>query len=268
MPWKMDGDSIVVDNGNPVWIYPDKKETGLDAQKVLTNLGVAQNEAKTRKEMISTLEAQLVPIKDIDDIAAFMTLANSSIATVKGLDDKQLIDAGEVTKVTQQYVDQIAATKLTHETAMSVEKTISSGHEAQVKNLLFANAFNGSKFISDKTSEAFTPDVALALFGSRMDVEEINGQKTIVGLMADGKTKLVSLSSPGSNADSEEVIEQLINEHKDRNLWLKGIDGGGGAQGGGHSSNGKKTVSRSEFDKWTPTDQSNFVVTDGGTVID
>ncbi len=112
MPWKMDGDKIVVQDGHPVWVYPEGKESPFNAESALSRINELTTESVGRKKKLQDQEEKLKVLEGIDNPGEFVKTAKEAIKTVKNLDDKKLVDAGEVEKVKQSvastYKEKIA----------------------------------------------------------------------------------------------------------------------------------------------------------------
>ncbi|MGX2950047.1 hypothetical protein ACWIUA_03935 [Ursidibacter sp. B-7004-1] len=86
---------VVVQNGCPVYVYDDGKEVAYDVPQAVSKITALNAEAKKHREEKESVEAKLKAFEGIDDPAK----AKKALETVKNLDDKKLIDAGEVEKV-------------------------------------------------------------------------------------------------------------------------------------------------------------------------
>lgn len=245
MPFKYSPDgTIALQDVNgvklPVFINADGKEAPFDADATVGTIGRLNAEAKTHREGKEAAEKLLKGFEGITDPAA----ALKALGIVKNLDDKKLVDAGEVEKVkaevTKALEQQYAPFKSKAETL-----------EQQLNNLLVGGVFGGSKFVATKfaaADAAAATEIAKALFGNRFKVED----GKVVGYDAQGN-KLYSRTRPGELADAEEAIEMIVESYPHKASILKGSGAsGGGAGGSGQGGGGKKTMTRAQFDALDP----------------
>lgn len=246
MPFKYDdqGNLVTQDVAGkklPVFIHADGKETGFDADGTIATISRLNGEAKTHREGKEAAEAALKPFKDagITDAAA----AVQALKTVKNLDDKKLIDAGEVEKIREAAIDSVRK-------EYEPFKTKATELEQQLYGEKIGGAFARSKFISEKV--AIPADMVQAAFGGRFKVQD---GKTIA-LDSNGQ-QIFSRVKHGEPADFEEALEIMIDQYPNKAAILKGSGAsGGGASGGGQGGGGgKKTVTRSQFDAMPPEQQ-------------
>ena len=269
MAWKMEGDNIAMQDGHPVWIYEDGKESPFNAESALKTIKDVTAESISRKEKIRGLESKLEPLAGIDEPAEFIKTAKEALETVKNLDSKKLIDAGEVetlkASVAATYKEKITGM----ETAFSAKEKeyldAIKSKDANISNLLIKGAIGRADFITEKT--VLTPSIAYDVFKSNFQIEDNDGQPVAVATRKDGH-KIMSLKDPGKYADINEALETLVNEHPDKDRLLKGIDGGGGKPP--HSGTGNTTgkfITRSAWDGMDPVSQGEYVKS-GGRVKD
>jgi hypothetical protein len=84
----------ILKDGNPVYTDDAGKEVTYDPVAMHISIGRLNNESKTHREAKEALEETVKAFKDIDPVADAKALK-----TVANLDDKKLIDAGEVERV-------------------------------------------------------------------------------------------------------------------------------------------------------------------------
>ena len=87
--------NAVLQDGKPVYVHDDGKEVPFDAPGAMAKIASLNAEAKTHREAKEAAEAKLKAFDGIEDAEA----AKKALATVKNLDDKKLVDAGEVEKL-------------------------------------------------------------------------------------------------------------------------------------------------------------------------
>ncbi len=83
MPWKMDGEHIVVQDGKPVWIEPDGKELPFDAEHSLNKIKELNSESAARRKELREAQERLKPFAEIDDPADWIERAHKALSTVK-----------------------------------------------------------------------------------------------------------------------------------------------------------------------------------------
>jgi hypothetical protein len=222
---------VVVEDGKPIYIHDDGKEIPFDAKAAFIKIKEQGTENKTWREKYQALETKLEPFQDLDPEEA-----RKALDTVKNLEDKQLIDAGEVETVKKNlaasYEENLNNTKKSYEQKMQELNGKLDQQNNNIEELLLLGAFERSPFIREKTN--LTPDIAYASFKKGLQVEyDKEGKPHVVGYV-DGE-KLFSRKDPGKLADPEEAIEMIINAYpyKDRILRGSGQGGSGGGPGGG-----------------------------------
>ena len=221
---------VVVEDGKPIYVHDDGKEIPFDAAQAFTKIKDLNTENKTWRQKFEETEKKLEPFQDLDP-----EVARKALDTVKNLEDKQLIDAGEVETVKKNlaasYEENLNNTKKSYEQKMKDLDAKLQRQNENIEELLLLGAFERSPFIREKTN--LTPDIAYASFKKGLQVEyDKEGRPHVVGYV-DGE-KLFSRKDPGKLADPEEAIEMIINAYpyKDRILRGSGQGGSGGGPGG------------------------------------
>ncbi len=270
MPWKMDGETISMEDGNPVWVHSDGKAVGFNAESALKNLKDVTAESISRKEKIREFETKIAPFAGIENGAEYVKTANEALETVKNLDGKKLIDAGEVetlkASVAATYKEKITGMEAAFATKENDYKSAIETKDSNISNLLIKGAIGRADFIESRT--VLTPSIAYDVFKGNFQIEEQDGQAKAVATRKDG-TKIMSLKDPGSYAGINEALETLVNEHPDKDRLLKGVDGGGGSppNGGGQSNSSVKYISRASWDTLGAVAQMKYAKS-GGRVKD
>ena len=242
MPYKTDAQGAIVTqvvNGVPlpVFIHADGKEAPLDGDATVSTIGRLNAEAKGHREAKEAAETALKTFEGITDPQAAIKALN----TVKNLDEKKLVDAGERDKAISEAVK---ALEEKHAPILQERDTL----RGQLNDHLIGGAFTGSKFIADKFAAKGPAgvEIARALFAKHLKVED----GKVVAYDANG-AKLYSRTKPGELAGADEAIELLVDAypHKDHILGGSGASGGGaqgGNGGGGSQQKGSFGGSRSE----------------------
>jgi hypothetical protein len=232
-------------DGKPLFVHDDGKTIAFDAPGTLATISRLNAEAKGHREEKEALATKMKAFEGIDDPAK----ALKALETVKNLDDKTLIDAGQVEKVKQEaraaFDEQLKAIEKTYEPIVAERDK----YKSDFFNEVVGGAFSRSKFIADKL--AIPGDLAQAKFGSNFLIED----GKVVGKNAAGE-RIFSRTRPGEIATFDEALESLIEDYPHRDTILKGIGAsGGGAGGSTRMVGGKKTMLRSQFDALDPAAQ-------------
>lgn len=237
--WKMDGDKIAVDaNGDPIYIGADGKEQSIAHDAIARR----NAEAKQHREAKEAAEAELkkyeVNGKRIDP-----TEAVKAIETVKNVDAKKLIDAGEVEKVKDDIKRQFEQQLAEKDTALSTA-------QQRIDAMLVDSVFKGSEFISERV--AMPRDFFEAAMRNNFKVEE----GKVVAYDRSGN-RLMSKKVPGEYADANEALELLVEMHPQKDTILKAPEGGGtgGGGGGGNRGTGRR-MTRADFEQLDPAQQA------------
>ena len=222
---------VVVSDGKPVYVHDDGKEIPFDAPAAMQKISGLNAEAKQHREAKEAAEAKLKAFDGIEDASA----ALKALETVKNLDDKKLIDAGEAEKVKAETV-KLYEEKLANADA---EKIRSQFHAE-----LVGGSFARSKVIAEKL--AIPADVAQAFFGRHFSVSE-DGK--IVAKDANGN-EIFSRVTPGAKAGFDEALESLIDAYPNKDSILKGSGASGsGAAAGGGTVGGSLSDCKTEAEK-------------------
>jgi hypothetical protein len=182
---------------------------GFKTHEEINGLTTALNKERDAR---SKLEKQVKKFEGIEDPAE----ALKAIETLKNLDQKKLIDAGEVEKVKAEV------TKAMQSKIDELQNTVQEKENILTKELI-GGRFARSKFIGEKM--AIPHDLVEARFGQNFKIEE--GQ--VVAYDQHGN-KVYSQDRPGELADFDEALSTLVNQYPYKDSILKGSDAfGGGA---------------------------------------
>lgn len=214
---------VVVQEGKPVYVHEDGKEVAFDASGTVSTITRLNAEAKSHRERAESAEKSLKGFDGIADPAA----ARNALDVVSKLDQKKLVDAGEIdtvrneiSKAFQTQLDEANGKAQTYEQQLYAEK--------------IGGSFARSKYIADKL--AVPVDMVQATFGQNLKIEE----GKVVAYDTQGQ-KIFSRARPGELADFDEAIETLVSQYPHRDHILKSSDAnGGGAQGSGGGNSGVK----------------------------
>lgn len=259
MPFKFDADGHIVlqeVNGQKLPVFTDAqgRDAPYDADSTLATIGRLNGEAKGHRERWEAAESKLKGFEGIEDPAA----ALKALATMKNLDEKKLVDAGERD---QAIANAVKSVEEKYAPMLKEAETLKS----QLNTHLIGGAFASSKFIAEKFAAEGPAgvEIARALFGNSLKVED----GAVVGYDAQGN-KLYSRTRHGELASAEEAIELLVEAYPHKNHILKGSGAnGGGAGHGGGQGGGKSTMSRDQFNALDPAAKSK-AMRDGVTLTE
>jgi hypothetical protein len=225
MPFKFDaaGNVAVQEiNGQklPIFVHADGKEIPFDVDGTIATIGRLNGEAKAHREAKEAAEAALKPFKDAG--IADATKAAKALATVQNLDDKKLVDAGDVERV---KTEAIRAVEERFAPVVKENETL----KGQLHSHMVGGAFSRSKFIAEKFAAEGPAgvEIAQALFGNRLKVED----GKVVGYDQHG-AKLYSRARPGELADTDEAIELMVDAYPHKAHILKAPNASGGGAAG------------------------------------
>lgn len=201
-----------VQDGKPVYVNDDGSEVAFDAVATSDAIKRLNGEAKGHRERAETAEKTLKAFEGVDP-----EKARSALDTITKLDQKKLIDAGEVDKVRAEITKN-------WETKLTEVSTQKQQLEQQLQNELIGGSFARSKVVAEKL--AIPADLVQAAFGSQFKVE--NG--AVVAYDKQGQA-IYSKANPSQHADFDEALSALIDAYPNKDQILKG----NGASGSGAS---------------------------------
>lgn len=222
---------VVIADGKPIYVHDDGKESPFDAAGTVATISRLNGEAKNHREGKEAALAALKAFEGIDDAGA----ARDALDIVKNLDQKKLVDAGEIDKVKAETIKEV------EEKFALVVAERDSLKSALVSEKV-GGSFARSKIIAEKL--AIPADLVQARFGDAFKVEGAD----LVAYDKSGN-KLYSRANPGELAGFDEALEMIIEAYPYKDSILKSSVGGGGGGGpGGNSSGGKGAYTRAQFD--------------------
>ncbi len=229
------------DDGDPLYTTEDGKEIGYNGESLADKLHEVNGESATRRRELKEAKERLATFEGIDDPEA----ARKALSTVKNLDDKKLVDAGEVEKV---KTEAIKATEEKYENQIEQQYKPAIKERDELKGALHKEMIGGrfarSKYIAEKLA-APVPMIE-AYFGKNFTIEE----GKVVAKYENGN-EIFSPSKPGDRAEFDEALKVLVEASPFKDQILKGANKSGtGAPGsGGGGGGGDKTMMRAEADK-------------------
>lgn len=241
---------VVVQDGKPVYVHDDGKEVAFDAPGTVTTITRLNAEAKTHREGKEAAEKSLKAFEGIEDGPA----ALKALQVVANLDQKKLVDAGEIDRVKAEISKAFQG-------QLDEATTKASGLEKQLYDEMIGGNFSRSTLIGEKL--AIPADMVQARFGQNFKIED--GKPVAYDQQGN---KIYSRARPGEVANFDEALESLVEQYPYRDHILKASPAnGGGSQQSGPGANGKKTLSRSQFDALDPVGKHAHA-TAGGEVTD
>lgn len=244
MKLKLDanGNAVIKEvNGQkmPVYVRDDGTESEFDAAGTVAVIARLNGEAKTHREAKEAAEKLLLSYKDINDPVA----ALKALQTVKSLDDKKLVDAGEIEKLKAELG---AAYKV----QIQERDDALAKLQSTLYNEMIGGAFSRSKFIAEKV--AIPADLVQARFGANFSIED--GE---IHAVDHAGNKIYSTSNPGKLAGFDEALSILVNAYPQKAAILKGTGASGsGAQNGGGGPGGKQTLTRAQWEALPPAEKA------------
>ena len=237
-------------DGKPVYVHDDGKEIPFDAMQTVDTIKRLNGEAKGHRERAETAEGALKVFEGLDPASA-----RKALDVVKNLDDKKLVDAGEMERVKSEAI------KAVEDKYAPVVKERDKLQSALVSEKI-GGSFARSKLITDKL--AIPADLVQARFGEHFKLEGDN----VVAYDKSGN-KLFSRANPGELANFDEALEMIVEQYPYRDSILKGSGAsGGGAQNNNNgNASGNKSMPRAQFEKLDPAAQMTHVK-GGGAITD
>lgn len=231
MKLKLDANgNVVLQDGKPVYVKDDGTEIAFDAAGTVQTISRLNGEAKGHRERAEAAEGKLKLFEGIEDPKQALEALN----TVKNLDAKKLVDAGEIEKVRTEISK-----------AFQTQLDAANGKVAAFEKELYKEKVGGAfarspLIVGDKATLAIPPDLVEAKFGSNFAIED----GKIVAKDAHGN-KIYSQTNPGELAGFDEALSILVNnyQHKDQILKSTGASGSGGKPGSGNGSPSTKKSS-------------------------
>ena len=232
MPWKTDENgNLETNEGNPIWVHDDGKEAPFDAGSALRKISELNAEAADRRRKLSAAQERLSAYSDIEDPAA----ALAAMQKVQNLQDKKLIDAGEVDALKERL------TKELQEKLAAKDGELESLNRSLHKEMI-GGRFSRSKFI--KENVAIPADMVERYFGQHFTIED----GRVVAKDAKGNV-ITSHENFGEPAGFDEALETLVNNYSHKDAILKATGSTGSGTKPGTTSTGvagAKTINRAD----------------------
>ncbi|WP_065235113.1 DUF6651 domain-containing protein [Gallibacterium genomosp. 3] len=233
--------NVVVIDGKPVYIHDDGKEIAFDAVQATNKIAELNNECKTHRLAKEKAEADLKKFEVIGD----PDKAIKALEVVKNLDDKTLIDAGEVEKVKSGIIRQ-------YEEKLSAKDAELNQTKQALNQEVIGGSFARSKYIAEKLN--IPVDMVQAYFGKHFSYED--GKIIAKDMLGN---VIFSRIRPGEQANFEEAIEQIVMAYPHKEHILKASGNSGGGSGGGTNSVSDQDPFSKEH--WNMTKQAELLKT-------
>lgn len=224
MKLKLDANgNVVVQDGKPVYTKDDGTDVAFDAVGTTQAITRLNGEAMGHRERADKAEKAIKAFEGIDPAAAAQALD-----TVAKLDQKKLIDAGEVDRVKADITKN-------WETKVSTAEARAQQLEQQLNGELIGGNFARSKVVAEKL--AIPADLVQAAFGSAFKVED----GRVVAYDKQGQ-KIYSASNPSELAGFDEALDSLVSAYPNKDQILRGTgasgSGASGSSGGSQQPRG------------------------------
>lgn len=242
MKLKLDDDGhVVVEDGKPVYVHDDGKESAFDAPGTVATISRLNAEAKGHREAKEAAEARLKPFEGIEDAEA----AIKALEQAKNIKDGELVAAGKVEEIKvaakKAAEEQVAAAaKANAEKIKELEEAVSS-RTAELYDEKIGGSFSRSEYITKNMN--LPGPAAQKIFGDHFKIED--GKAVAYDALGN---KIFSRARPGDVADFDEALGILVDQYPYRDSLLKGGGSGSGKQPGQGGPGGQKMMTRKEFD--------------------
>lgn len=219
-----------VRDGKPLYVDDAGSEVAFDAPATVGTINRITDESRRYKDRAQTAEDRLKAFDGIEDPSK----AREALNTVKNLDDKKLVDAGQVETI---KAEAIKAVEERYKPIVEERDRL----QGDLYNEKIGGAFSRSPLIvGDKAKFAIPADLVQARFGQHFKIEE---GKTVATDAAGNK--IYSKARPGEYADFDEALEIIVEAYPHKDTILKGSgQSGSGAQGNQGGGQGGADLSK------------------------
>jgi len=216
--------NVIVRNDKPVYETNNGNEIEFDAESTTNTIQNLTRERDGLKATNKTMADGAEKFKDLD-----LEQITKDRTIVKNLDDKKLIDAGEVDKVKAELSNVFNVEK------RKLEDMLGS-KDAKINDLMIGSLFAQSNYL--KENIILPSDMCRDSFGKNFKIEDVSGKLTVVGYVGDNK--IYSQKNSGELAGFEESIEAIVGGYEMKDRILKSSNNGGSGSGSGGSNNKQK----------------------------
>lgn len=226
-------------DGKPVYVADDGGETTYDPVAMHQTIGRLNNEAKNHREAKEALEKLAKDFEGVDPAAA-----RKALDMVQSLDQKKLIDAGEVEKVKSEISRSFEEKlKQANDRAAKLESDYASEKTS--------SAFANSKFVKEKL--AIPADMVQATFGRHFQLKD--GKFNPID---QNGNPIYSNSNPGEIASFDEALEIVVSKYAHKDSILRGNGSSGSGAQSPDGNGGKRIVTREQFGKLGAQEQAKY----------
>lgn len=215
----------------------DGKEMAFDAAQTYGKITDLTREAADNRKAKEDLDKKLKSFEGLDP-----EKYQEAIEKLSKIDQKQLIDAGEIDRVKQEIANGFQEKLDESETRYKTLEERYNGEKMSAE-------FSRSKFINDQL--AIPADIAQAHFGRHFKLED----GKLRGYDSNGEP-IYSKSKPGEIASFDEAMETLVGSYQHRDRILKGSGASGTGGDGGSGTGGKRRISRAQYEQLGAADQA------------
>ena len=222
------GNIVVGEAGHPIVVKDDGSEIELRATELFTVKIPALNaESKKHREDKEKFEKLF---NDLNGSVDGLNLedAKKALEVVKGLESKDLINAGEANKKRDEITKEFQTTITNMQTEF---KTKTEGYETKLKDseskifgLRVSDKFRGSKALKGTIFEQ-APELAISYFGKNFKIEDDH----VIGYANDTKIMNSDPNEFNKPATFDDALSNMLQNHPNaKNFKLAGGGGGGG----------------------------------------
>ncbi len=237
-----------VDGDKPIVIHDDGQERPFDIAGTYSRMTADGRANADLRSKLNDAEGRLRAFEGLNPEDA-----RKALETVANLDQKKLVDAGQVETIKAEAIKAVE-TRFAP-IVQERDNLLNELHREKV-----GGSFARSKFIADKV--AVPSDMVEAMFGRSFKVED--GKP--VAYDGNGQ-KVFSRINPGVAADFEEALEILVGGYAHKDTILKPLTGTGSDQKPGPGAPGAKTISTADFNALTAKEKAAKMA-DGYTLAD
>ncbi|UPT53214.1 hypothetical protein [Synechococcus phage Yong-M4-211] len=230
-----------VQDGKPLYTDDKGAAVAFDVVATTANLTALRGEAMRHRQEKEDAQKALKAFEGITD----PTAALKALETVANLDQKKLIDAGEVERVKTEIAKG-------YETKLTEAEKKAKDLETALYGEKIGGAFARSPLIvGEKAKLAIPADLVQARFGQHFKIED--GKAVAYDAVGN---RIYSRANPSELASFDEALEIIVDAYPHKDSILKGTGAAGsGAQGGG-GGGGSKTMKASDFAALGPKEQA------------
>lgn len=249
MAWKKDENgNIAMKDGLPICIFNGEEKIVED--DILSKFATVNSEAKNHR---LAKEEALEKLKNFEGID--IQKAKEALEIVKDKDLSKMVDSGKLEEAKNEIKKQ-------YELKISEKDKNFNELSKKYDNMMIDNLFGSSEFV--RNNIAVPADMFKATFRNNFKVED--GKITSYKNNGD---RLYSIKNSGEFASPEEALEILANEHPSKDKIIKAtLSSGSGGNSTRSGSFAVKEISRSDFSKLSPKEQSKIAIEGKIKIVD